>query len=212
MFKKILSNGTDSTDTLFRDVLMAALGSVMLVLMILIFFIGIQKKQEDTDRARGNIRVEIIWDNDTNVDVDGWVKGPGDFPVGYSNLNGRIFNLHRDDLGSTNDLAGINYEVMTSRGVPEGEWIVNLHWFSNAAGVENVPVKVIVSIRKDDSIKSNERPKEIMHKVVLLSQVGQEVTVVRFKTDKDKNILPNSVNNNFLPMRVKRSGHPDSGR
>ena len=210
MFRKILGNGTDSTDTLFRDVLMAALGSVMLVLMILIFFIGIQKKQEDTDRSRGNVRVEIIWDNNTNVDIDGWVKGPGDFPVGYSNLNGRVFNLHRDDLGNTNDLSGINYEVMTSRGVPEGEWVINIHWFSNVSGVEQVPVKVIVSIRKDDSIKSNERPQEIMHKIVILKNVGQEVTAVRFKTDKDKNIVNGSINSIFLPMRAKPKGHPDT--
>ena len=210
MFKKILGNGTDSTDTLFRDVLMAALGSVMLVLMILIFFIGIQKKQEDTDRTRGNVRVEIIWDNNTNVDIDGWVKGPGDFPVGYSNLSGRVFNLHRDDLGNTNDLSGINYEVMTSRGVPEGEWVINIHWFSNIAGVDKVPVKVIVSIRKDDSIKSNEQPQEIMHKIVILRNVGQEVTAVRFKTDKDKNIVNDSINSIFLPMRAKPRGHPDN--
>ncbi len=195
--------GERTNNTLFRDVLMGALGAVMLALIILVFHINPPKKEDaDNQRARGNIRVEVIWDKSYNVDVDTWVQAPGDTPVGYSNLNGRVFNLVRDDLGSHADLTEMNYEVAFSRGIPAGEWTINLHWYSNAAGLTEVPVKVLITLKKVDDENSKASPLKVLSKHVTLNAVGQELTVIRFTTDENKDIDHNSFNTDSRPIRT----------
>ncbi len=181
--------GERATGTLFRDVLMGVLGAITLALVILVFHINPPKKDDaENERARGNVRVEVQWPNEMNVDIDTWVKAPGDVAVGYSNLNGRVFNLVRDDLGSHADLTEMNYEVAFSRGIPAGEWIINLHWFSNSHGAVEVPVKVLITMKKVDDGSSKSPPLSIMSKSVTLVRVGQELTVIRFTIDEEKNI------------------------
>ena len=181
--------GERTNNTLFRDVLMGALGAIMLALVILMFHINPPKSEEaDNQRARGNVRVEVQWPNEMNVDVDTWVQAPGDVPVGYSNLNGRVFNLVRDDLGTHADLTGMNYEVAFSRGIPAGEWTINIHWYSNSHGAIEVPVKVLITMKKVDDGSSKEAPISIMSKSVRLVSVGQELTVIRFMVDENQDV------------------------
>ena len=194
--------GERTTNTLFRDILLGALGIIVVALIILVFHIN-PPKQEDADnqRARGNIRVEVIWDKNTNVDIDTWVKAPGDTPVGYSNLNGRVFNLVRDDLGTHADLTEMNYEVAFSRGIPPGKWIINLHWFSNSHGAIEVPVKVLITMKKVDDGSSKAAPLQIMSKHVTLKAVGQELTVISFDVDEAKDIDRSSFSTELIPIR-----------
>ena len=199
-------NGFNSEDsgnnTLFRDILLGVVGTIMLVLIILVFHINPPKKEDaDNQRARGNIRVEVIWDKAINVDIDTWGKAPGDTPVGYSNLNGRVFNLVRDDLGTQADLTEMNYEVMFSRGIPAGEWTINLHWFSNAHGATEVPVKVLITVKKDDGETSKASPIKILSKSVVLNTVGQELTVIRFMVDENMDIDKDSFTTELKPLR-----------
>lgn len=199
--------GERTTNTLFRDVLMGALGAIVVALIVLLFHINPPKKEDaDKQRARGNIRVEVIWDKNTNVDIDTWVRAPGDTPVGYSNLNGRVFNLVRDDLGSHADLTEMNYEVAFSRGIPPGKWTINLHWYSNSHGAVEVPVKVLITIKKDDSETSKSAPIQIMSKHVTLTAVGQELTVVSFETDEAKDVDRNSFETDYVPLRTATDG------
>ncbi len=201
--------GERTNNTLFRDILMGALGVIVTALIILIFHINPPKKEDaDNQRARGNIRVEVIWDKDINVDVDTWVKAPGDTPVGYSNLNGRVFNLVRDDLGSHADLTDMNYEVAFSRGIPAGEWIINLHWYSNSAGVTEVPVKILITLKKVDDGTGKGAPLKVLSKHVTLSSVGQELTVIRFLTDGNKDVDQTSFTTETVNIRANNStGH-----
>jgi hypothetical protein len=195
--------GERTNNTLFRDVLMGALGAIMLALVILLFHINPPKKDDAANqRARGNVRVEVQWPKDMNVDVDTWVQAPNDTPVGYSNLNGKVFNLVRDDLGTYADLTEMNYEVAFSRGIPEGEWIINLHWFSNAMGVVEVPVKVLITMKKLDDDASKESPLSIMSKSVKLMKVGQEMTVIRFLVDENQDVDKTSFTTEFKPLRA----------
>jgi hypothetical protein len=71
------------------------------------------------------------WPDAADTDVDLWVQGPGDVPVGYSNKGGRLFNLLRDDLGLQSDAAKINYESSFSRGIVEGEYVINVHLYKS---------------------------------------------------------------------------------
>ena len=196
------SNSDDSAGILLRDAFMAVVGGLALAIIILVFHIN-PPKQNDArnERARCNIRVEVIWPKELNLDIDTWVQAPGDTPVGYSNLNGRVFNLVRDDLGNYADLTEMNYEVAFSRGIPAGEWTINLHWFSNTAGAVEVPVKVLITMKKVDDGSSKAAPITIMSKHVVLKHVGQELTVIRFVTDEDKNVDMKSLSTELKHIR-----------
>lgn len=192
----------ESSSTLFRDTLFLLIGTLGAVLLLL-YILPTNPKVSDDDnaRSRGNVRIEVIWPNDYDVDVDTWVQAPGLPPVGYSNMNGPIFNLVRDDLGGYADITGINYETAFSRGIPPGEWTVNVHWYSNSANKISVPVKVFVTMRKDDSENSKDRPQQIIQTTVTLRHVGHEITVVRFRTDSDGNLIQDSVNS--IPKKLR---------
>lgn len=197
--------GERTTSTLFRDVTLAAVGVLAAVLIMIIFFINPPKEHDnEKSRQRGNIRVEILWPDDMNVDIDLWTQAPGDVPVGYSNKGGIVFNLVRDDLGHHADLTGINYEISYSRGIPKGEYVVNIHWFGNSQGATSVPVRVMITIRKNDKSGSKSGPEKILTSNVKLTRVGQELTVARFKLDEDGNVVPGSLNR--LPKKIRPYG------
>jgi hypothetical protein len=121
----------------------------------------------------GSVIVEVRWDDNLNVDIDTWVKAPGQVPVGYSNPHGPVFNLLRDDLGHRNDPLHLNYENAYSRGAPNGDYVVNLHYF--AGEEKDVTVTVRVWIKK-----KGKRPKLIGVRKVTMLATGHEVTVMRF--------------------------------
>jgi len=145
----------------------------------------------------GNLLIEAIWPPEINADVDLWVQAPGQKPVGYSNKGGPIFNLLRDDLGTYSDISNINYEHSYSRGLPVGEYTVNLHLFRNGSGVLTIPVQIIVSLRTTASPST----KRIYEKQVVLIREGQELTVVRFKIDAYGALVPGSLHDLPKPLR-----------
>ena len=202
-------NGDDAAGTILRDIILFCFGVVAAVVVMILPHINEPESKEEESRRRGNIRVEIIWDNERNVDVDLWCLAPGDIPVGYSNTNGVVLNLLRDDRGNIGDLTEINYEVAFTRGLPAGEYIVNLHYYrGDGSGVGHpsgrgqqiiiptkpIMVRVLITIKKEDSDTSKESPKKILSTKVELKRQGDEVTVIRFKLDKDKNLIEGSLN------------------
>ncbi|THK38095.1 hypothetical protein EHS39_11425 [Ensifer sp. MPMI2T] len=91
----------------------------------------------------GNLVASIVWPAGA-IDVDLWVAGPNDKAVGYSNKAGKVWALLRDDLGTANDSMPINNESAFTRGLPDGEYVVNVRCFGCAG---RVPVPVSVEIR-----------------------------------------------------------------
>jgi hypothetical protein len=179
---------------------MASLGIMAAIVVFLLPHINEPKENQAEARARGNVRVEIYWPNEINADIDLWSKAPGDNPVGYSNKNGRIFNLVRDDLGTYNDISGKNYEVSFSRGIPDGDWTINIHLYRNEGGNPPVPVTIILTIQEHDTVNAKGSPAKIMHKTEQLTTVGQEVTLVRFSTYNRK-LVDGSIN--FVPNMIR---------
>jgi len=187
----------DSTSTLFRDVIMLALAGFVTLVMLLLPHVNPKAIAEDSAKSPGNMTIELRWPDDINADVDLWVKAPGDKPVGYSNKGGQIFNLLRDDLGDTADLTGLNYEFSYSRGVPEGEYAVNVHLYRNAAGVYPIPATIVVSLK---------RPGQKSAKQILVSNhdllaQGEEATIFRFSIDDKAKLVAGSVHN--LPKKLR---------
>lgn len=164
-----------STSIAFRDVLFLTLSCFVIIIILLLPHIAVDLDQRKVDDPPGHIIVEISWKPNTWTDIDLWVLSPNDVrPVGYSNQDGRGFNLLRDDLGNRLDPLPENYENSYMRGIPDGEYIVNVHGFSDTA--KALPLEVHCSVR----IKNKKFTTVIAKKTVLVTHVGQEITVFRF--------------------------------
>ena len=192
----------DDTGTVFRDTIMLALaGFVALVILMLPYLNPKQTKSAENMEPPGNVIIEARWPDDLDTDVDLWVEAPGDMPVGYSNKGGLIFNLLRDDLGKRADATGMNYEVSYSRGIPAGEYTVNVHLYRNTSGVFPIPVTIVTSVKK--SAKDSAR--QLLASKLELTREGEELTVYRFRLSKDGDLVPGSVHSLQRNLRAWRA-------
>lgn len=185
----------DSSGTIFRDVILLALiGFVAMVVMLLPH---LQPPQDETDDAKapGNVMVEMHWPNDMPYDVDLWVKAPRELPVGFWNQGGTTFNLLRDDLGLEGDATNENYEMTYSRGIPPGEYVVNVHMYGRLPEGVRVPVKVVVSVKRP-----LEETDQIAATTVELFRKNQEETALRFRLDGDGNLVKDSISKLRKPL------------
>ena len=178
----------DSSGTIFRDVIMLALiGFVAMVVMLLPHLRKSEVEAQD-HKAPGNVIVELHWPNEQAVDVDLWVMGPDSTPVGFWNLGNRVFNLLRDDLGIEGDATNENYEVAYSRGIPAGEYTVNVHMYGPVPPGMTVPATIVVSVRRD-----LEQTKQILKTLVELKRRHQEETAFRFRLTSKGELIEDSV-------------------
>lgn len=186
----------------WRDVLLNALLSIIILLILLLFQVNPPKEEESTDiESPGNVIVEITWPADRDCDLDLWVQAPGDTPVGYSAMSGKVFNLLRDDLGKYQDITDVNLENAYSRGIAEGEYCVNVHYFR---GDNQGPVtaKVVVRTKENPDVPA----KTVLSTDLELKGVGQEKTAFRFKLDKKGKLQEGSVHHIFKPLRSRNPG------
>jgi hypothetical protein len=192
-------DGGDDGDIVFRDLIMLTLSGFVTVAVLLLPHIGEQQAKaaaNETAQPPGNVMIEARWPDAVDADVDLWVQAPGDVPVGYSNKGGAIFNLLRDDLGTRADATGLNYEISFARGLPPGEYTVNLHLYRNELGGD-IPVTVVASVKTAEQQAS----KQILASSVDLAREGQELTVFRFRLDGAGALVPGSVTNLQKPLR-----------
>jgi hypothetical protein len=190
----------DAADTVFRDTIMLALAGFVTVVIIMLAHIRPEAQASASQEAAtmpGNLMIEAHWAGDLDTDVDLWVQGPGDVPVGYSNKGGGLFNLLRDDLGRQMDLSGQNYEVSYTRGLLPGEYTINLHLYRNRSQSQSIPVKVVASVKKG----VNKVAKQILVSDTALDREGQEKTVFRFRLDEEGALVQDSVTTLFRPLR-----------
>lgn len=100
------------------------------------------------------LMVEMSWDKDSPTDIDLYVKGPDGKVVFYRNKTNGYITLKRDDRGSVTDtfvVAGKNvtvarnYEITTMTTLPDGDYVIGVHFYSNALvnQVEEVNVRVL---------------------------------------------------------------------
>lgn len=188
--------------TVFRDLVMLTLLGFVTMVVLMLPHLAPPTAGEDAIAAPGNLIVEARWPDDIDVDVDLWVRAPGDQAVGYSHSNGTVFDLLRDDLGFDRDDAGLNYEFAFSRGAPAGEYIVNIHLYSNRVLAESVPVIVRVSLAP----MPNTSPISIADRHLVLRHAGHEATVVRFTLDDGGRLVSGSVNDFPTSLKSARSG------
>ena len=192
----------DDSGTVFRDVILLALAGFVFITVLLLPHINPKAKQgEGSTEPPGNVIAEMRWDDKLRTDVDLWVQAPGDVPVGYSNKSGLIFNLLRDDLGSHADPTDVNFETSFSRGIPPGEYTVNVHLFRNLENTYPINVRVVVRVKTDN--EAGARP--IAATTVRLDREGQELTAFRFRLTEKGELVPNSMNSVFKPLRSAKT-------
>lgn len=173
-----------------RDIFLNALAFCLLVLIIMMPWINPPSALASATPP-GNMTVSIAWP-EGSTDVDLWVSGPGQKKAtGYSNRGGSLFNLLRDDLGVYGDVLPLNYENAYSRGLPDGEYVVNVHCFTCAA---ETPVAVEVAIGRDGA-------QTMIFKRVVTVRPSQEITAVRFSM-RGGAVIPESISNVWRPLRA----------
>lgn len=167
----------------------------VILALTLVFLVPKQEptKAEIENRDRGNIRVEVFWPDNADMDIDLWVKTPDDSnAIGWKRQNGRTANLLRDDLGMLNSFSGIHYELIYVREASMGEYIVNVHMFDNKELTWPAPITVIVTHTTVDNGKGQQ--KVIYQTKTTLDEQKEEKTVVRFTLNSKKELIKDSLN------------------
>jgi len=178
----------DVSGTTFRDLIMLTL--IGFIAMVILLLPHIKKSVETAEdhRPPGNVIVEIHWPDSMPYDVDLWVKAPGSPPVGFWNQGSEVLNLLRDDLGGEGDASGRNYEMVYSRGIPPGQYTVNVHMYGQKPAEVVLPVNVIVAVRGKYGTTS-----QILQSKVELIFRNQEETAFSFRLTGDGELVKGSV-------------------
>ncbi|MGE5203794.1 MAG: hypothetical protein ACM3O6_17180 [Acidobacteriota bacterium] len=186
----------------FRDMLFLLVFAYLVIGAVALAHVRKQAQEETAGKTPpGSVTVEIHWDDKVDADVDLWVQGPGDVPVGYSNKNGIIFNLVRDDLGHSAEPIAMNYEVSYARGLWPGEYVVNAHLYRSAD--HRFPVEVRATVSTSDV---NGQTRRLLQSKIELAYVGQETTIFRFKLDESGGLVAGSLNRIHKGLRAAQMG------
>ena len=189
-FNELNAIDDDQSNTVFRDVTLLALSGFVAIVLLLLPWLNLKTKQELIKEPVGSVIIELFWPKDIDADLDLWVKGPNDGPVGYSKPSGVIFNLLRDDRGMTGDYTPLNYEISFTRGISPGEYQANVHLFKHDANRSKIQATISASLVTPD----REFRKQILEKSIYLIKEGKEKTVLRFKLDNNFKLVSGSVN------------------
>lgn len=175
----------------WTDTALLLLCSFVAMSMLLVALVNPPKPKAQNDvTPAGNMIVHIRWGDGLDVDVDLWVRAPGDVAVGYSNKQGRYFNLLRDSLGDSNNLGGLREEFAFSNGVPPGEYCSTVGLYRTGSP-ELLPVKVSYDI----AIRGDATTWDITKGSIVLTHMAEEQTLACFTLDDRKLLVPGSLNN-----------------
>ena len=193
----------------FIDLLFNILLGFAFLFIIAFLLIKPEAKKKDFDR-RAEFVIILEWDHDAPDDLDLYVEDPTEGKVSFRLPIVNFMHLDKDDLGIRNDTiinadgttssVQINREVVTIRGIIAGEYVINAHYYSTRVynGSQLEPDERTVDYRSKPV--RNLTVKIELHKVTPYSVLwagekkfthrGQEETFLRFRLDKDGNILP----------------------
>lgn len=211
--------GGDGISIAFRDMLIAAVVAVAAVMLYLLAAVATVKQNEkvkaDLIEPAESLQFEVIWNHqdpmsgdrpykykliDADVDMGIWFKGgaelPALSPVWFTNMGAGFINLLRDDYGNRPGIEAeydpVNFENAKTRGIPAGEYCVNVHLYRNASSLAKIPVTVNVRRTKGEPRKLDGRTsaptsadKPLITTTVVLERVWQEVNAFCFTTDAD---------------------------
>ena len=173
----------------FIDVLFCCLLMLVAILFLL------KTEEEKTKSRPPNVLYEVVltWDGESNDDLDLYVQAASGHVVSFNNREGgqgSLISLDHDALGKSRNntlqdenagkITSFNEEIVSFRGVTEGENIVTVHVYSKN---DEEPIKATIKLIKIKPFK------EIATKEKEFTTVGDEKTAFRFKTDQNGNII-----------------------
>ena len=199
-----MSNERYKSTIAFTDLLFNILVGFAFLFIIAFLLIKPEAKKQDFER-KAEFVVVMEWDKGAHGDIDLYVQDPTGAQCSFRFPVANFMHLDKDDLGASNDsvvnadgsvsTVRINREVITIRGIIEGEYIINAHYYSKRMWVDTRPgeVKKKLGITGDTVVKIE------LHKVTPYSilwagekkftEKGQEETYLRFRLDRDGNLL-----------------------
>ena len=139
--------------------------------------------------SKAEFIVNVSWPDLDPNDIDTWVQDPGGNLVWFRAREAGLMHLDRDDRGLQGDVIVVNgrevvnplnTEVVTVRGIQQGEFTVNVHYYESKNGQ---PVEVTVSI-----IKVNPRADVVFYGQLTLAKKGDEATAARFTVLPDGSV------------------------
>ncbi len=171
------------------------LWTIFAVILVVTVLVAIKKPEtpKETARAAGNVSVYVFW-RPGDIDIDTHLRDPNGQHIYFSQRAGTVWNLLRDDLGNADDLTASNFENAYARGLPAGEYIVNVHAYRNN---ETYPVMVEAELRIEPKMGGGHTT---FTAHATLDHLGDEATMFRFSIDATGNLVPGSINNQFLPL------------
>ena len=175
--------------TLIQDVLLAMLLGVTATIMFILPSVNPASTEQQLTPP-GNLVASINWPTGDD-DVDLWVSYGDDFAVGYSNKSAKVWSLLRDDRGKTDDETPLNFESAFTRGLPDGEYAVNVRCFR----CSTIPMPVSIDVRLAEGAP-------VWSGVVELAKDGQERTAIRFRVANGR-VMSDGANQVFKQMRRK---------
>jgi hypothetical protein len=184
----------------WNDLLLSFFMCMVTVVALLITQIQTMKtdaKTED-DKSAGNISVYVFWRDGIDADIDTHLMGPNGEHVFYGRTAGHTWNLLRDDLGGAGDDEKRNFENAYSRGIPPGDYTVNVHAFR--ASDTFYPINVEIEVRITADPTKGKGGAVVYKNTVTLLKTGEELTALRFSIDGSKTVVPGSVNHIFRPI------------
>ncbi|WP_415887703.1 hypothetical protein ACMXYR_10220 [Neptuniibacter sp. QD29_5] len=164
----------------FTDLLFNALLTFTFLFLVALLLLNPPAKSGIID-PKAEFIITVSWPDGSPNDIDVWALGPKGEKVYYKRTQQGLMHLDRDDRGNANDTQvidgktitnPINQEVLTIRGRPPGEYVINLHYFKSEND-EPVPVTVYLA-------EVNPVLKVISYTTETLAAENDELTALRF--------------------------------
>lgn len=190
----------------FNDMLSNMLIGFFALFVLAVMLINPITKKADIP-AKAEIMMILEWEDEAKDDIDIWVLGPNmDQPLSFQNKQSGYMHLDRDDLGKSTDTIKVNgvtkvvytnREVVTMRGVLEGEYFTNLHVYSRNGN--NEPLKVTLTLIDVNPYK------EIFVMPFTVTTKGEILKVPAFTVDKDGDIVDVYLSDMIVARTTKNS-------
>jgi hypothetical protein len=170
------------SNTSFLDILFNTLVGFVLLFIIAFLLISPVKKKKEIEQKAEYV-ITVTWPGELSDDIDSWLEDPMENIMYFRKREVGLMHLDRDDLGSLNDqqfvpgIGLVNYpynrEITTIRGIMPGEYVFNVHLYRKTPKDSSIPVTVILE-------KLNPHVKLLYSKTVVLSEIWEEKTIIRF--------------------------------
>lgn len=143
------------------------------------------------------VMFEISWDDKSYHDIDLYLKGPDNKVVYYANKTNGYITLKRDDLGFQTDTYEINgkvevvernYEITTMSSLPDGDYVVNVHFYSRGKRRPTDPVNIkVANLEQEVFVRvTSIQPFKILADTSTILKYFQERTILVFKVSDGK--------------------------